>query len=94
MAKQKIVITLPEDKMRESVLTGFNKRLKMLEDGIKDAKKKKTLNEISTLRNELRSMKEMRKSLSAREARDIKNSIGSISDALSSLGKIRIPSPS
>ena len=94
MASRKIVINLPEDKMRDSVLKGLNKRLSMLEDMITAGKKKKTLDESATLKNEIRHLRDMKASLNSRESREIKESVKSIAEALSSLGKIRIPSPS
>lgn len=94
MASRKIIINLPEDRMRDSVMKGLNKRLSMLEDMIKAGKKKKTLDESATLRNEIRHLKDMKSSMNNRELRELKNTTKSIAEALSSLGKIRIPSPS
>ena len=94
MASRKIIINLPEDRMRDSVMKGLNKRLSMLEDMIKAGKKKKTIDESATLRNEIRHLKDMKSSMNNRELRELKNTTKSIAEALSSLGKIRIPSPS
>ncbi len=91
---RKIVINLPEDKMRDSVLKGLNKRLAMLEDMVKEGRNKKRLNEIATLRNEIRHFKDIKSSLNQRDTRELKTTVKSIAEALSSLGRIRIPSPS
>ena len=38
---RKIVINLPEDNMRSSVLKGINKRISLMEDMVSNSKKKK-----------------------------------------------------
>ena len=91
---RKIVINLPEDKMRDSVLSGINKRISMMENLIKDSKKKKKNTEIADLRKQLKEVSGIRESLSQRDLGGLKQSMTSISKALSALGSIRIPSPS
>ena len=91
---RKIVINLPDNDVQGSLVKGLNKRLMMLEDMVKDSKKKKKSSEIAGLKKQLKEVSNLQEGLSQKEMGGLKKSMTSISEALSSLGKIRMPSPS
>lgn len=80
--------------MSGSIMKGLNKRISMMEDMLKESKKKKKNEEILALKKEVRDISKMKHSIDNRELKSLKVTQDSIARALSSLGKIRIPSPS
>lgn len=94
MTKQRIIINLPDPGIGGSIMKGLNKRLSYIEDSIKKNKKKKADADISSLKHEIRVIKGMSGALASRDAKEIKGQVSAITKALSSLGSLRIPSPS
>jgi len=78
--------------MQNALNKGFMRKLTLLEAYLK--KKKRQDPEISMLKQQIREMKSLKDTLSSKEATKIKQDQGLIVEALSSMKKIRIPSPS
>lgn len=91
---KKIVINLPDSGIAPSIMKGINKRISMMENFVRDGKKKKKDSELNAMKKQLNELTSLKGAMHSRELKDIKFQTGAISQALSALGKIRIPSPS
>ena len=93
MAKNRIVINLPDSGVSKAVMKGHEKRLRMMETMLKEKKKKKK-GMISPELKEMRGLLEFENLQRKRRVRDIEGKQDAILTALSSLGKLSKPSPS